>query len=798
VWPTAVLALLVGLAGGVVTAAVAGARRADTAMDRFVTFDRPDDLSVQRLDAATGDQVAALPQVADADRYAFIFVAATPDGSDSGAIVALAAADDHAFVTMNRVLVVAGHRTSVDRPFDVMVTEVAASRRHWRVGSRFTLYAYSRDQIEQSSTSGGDATSPPAGPTFTLRVAGIVRAPSDVSPVLINQDVSYEGQQIVLLTPAFLRTYSAALGLAPDKLPGEGLHIRLNRGVADLDAFTAAARPLIGSQAQVQVGSDTARGVDSAKRAIHFQALALLAFAVLAAATSVLVVGQALSRQVALDAGDHPTMRALGMTGGQLRAAAVGRSILVGAAGAALAVVLAAALSPLFPTGLARQAEVDPGFSLDVAVLVAGAAATFALVLLRGSVAAYRATGGRGTGPGPTPVARPSRLADTARRMGFSATAVAGTRMSLEPGLGRTTVPVRTAMVGAAGAVAGVVAALTFVASLHGLVHNPRQQGWNWDVLVGNPNSQGGAGPEIESLLRANPEVGAFAALTPLENVRIAGHSMAAMTVDSLEGDVSPTVVEGRVPRGADELALGGVSLAAIGHAVGDTVTILAGDRTATMRIVGRVVVPTVETIYESRLGTGAVLASDGARRLFADVPPANVMAVRYRAGADPHAAFASLQRDFPRLVLRQVPAGEVENLRRVGDLPIALAALLVALGGAAMAHALVTSIRRRRRDLAILKTVGFVRRQVTAAVAWQASTLAVVALVVGLPVGLAVGRRAWALVVDQIGIRAVAIVPLTAVLAVVPVTVVVANLVAFVPGLRAARLRPATVLRSE
>jgi ABC-type lipoprotein release transport system permease subunit len=61
------------------------------------------------------------------------------------------------------------------------------------------------------------------------------------------------------------------------------------------------------------------------------------------------------------------------------------------------------------------------------------------------------------------------------------------------------------------------------------------------------------------------------------------------------------------------------------------------------------------------------------------------------------------------------------------------------------MTHTLVTSVRRRR-DLAMLKTLGFVRGQVVAAMVWQATTFAVVALALGRPLGLAAGRWPWEL----------------------------------------------------
>ena len=73
---------------------------------------------------------------------------------------------------------------------------------------------------------------------------------------------------------------------------------------------------------------------------------------------------------------------------------------------------------------------------------------------------------------------------------------------------------------------------------------------------------------------------------------------------------------------------------------------------------------------------------------------------------------------------------------QRIRATPIVLAGLLAVLGVGVLAHLLVTSIRKRRRDLAVIKTLGATRRQLASAVAWQATTLVAVALVVGVPLG--------------------------------------------------------------
>ena len=116
----------------------------------------------------------------------------------------------------------------------------------------------------------------------------------------------------------------------------------------------------------------------------------------------------------------------------------------------------------------------------------------------------------------------------------------------------------------------------------------------------------------------------------------------------------------------------------------------------------------------------------------------------------------------------------------------------------ATLAHLLVTSIRRRRRDLAVLKTLGFSSGQVRTTVAWQATTLGLLAAVIGIPVGIACGRWVWIVFAHQLGIVPRPAVPFLTFSVLAALTLVVANVVAILPGRAAARVQPAPVLRSE
>jgi ABC-type antimicrobial peptide transport system permease subunit len=159
-------------------------------------------------------------------------------------------------------------------------------------------------------------------------------------------------------------------------------------------------------------------------------------------------------------------------------------------------------------------------------------------------------------------------------------------------------------------------------------------------------------------------------------------------------------------------------------------------------------------------------------------------------------AAKASLERHFARdLSVLTVPVNLV-NFGQAVNFPAFLGVTLALFGAATLAHLLLVSVLRRRREIALLKVLGFVRLQVGTAVCWQATTVAVVGIVVGVPTGLAVGTAVWNPFALNLGAVPVAVVPAAIIALLAGCVVAFANLLAIVPAAIASRRHPAEALR--
>ena len=357
--------------------------------------------------------------------------------------------------------------------------------------------------------------------------------------------------------------------------------------------------------------------------------------------------------------------------------------------------------------------------------------------------------------------------------------------------------PARSAFLGAIVGVTGIVAALVFAASLTHLVDTPTLSGWTWDVHGDVPTTS----PCLDARsygVERDPSIAAVGVVcTSFSAVEVGGRPVTAWGFRQLHGRIEPAVVEGRAPRGSDEIALGAVTLDAIGKDIGDTVVARSDKGSVRFRIVGQIVLPTVGEVQA--LADGAALTSDGFGKVYN--PGANETQFLIARGA-PGASLRTLEARFGKVPQIRFVGGtkapiEVVRLEQIDLVPLALSILLALLAVAAIGHAVVVGVRRRRAELALLKVLGFTRSQVRATVAWQATILGAVGLVAGIPLGILVGRWAWSLVADGLGVRPVVESPVLWLVVAVAAALVIVNLIALVPGRVAARIRPAVALRT-
>jgi ABC-type antimicrobial peptide transport system permease subunit len=139
-----------------------------------------------------------------------------------------------------------------------------------------------------------------------------------------------------------------------------------------------------------------------------------------------------------------------------------------------------------------------------------------------------------------------------------------------------------------------------------------------------------------------------------------------------------------------------------------------------------------------------------------------------------------------------------IVNASQMGSQPVALAIGVAAAAVLALALTILASVRERRRDLALLKALGLRSRQIRAVVGWQTTTILVIALAVGVPLGIAAGSWAWTLFANSIGVVPISEVPRAALLLGIAAMLVAGNLLALWPAHVAARIAPAATFRTE
>ncbi|MEO6571846.1 MAG: FtsX-like permease family protein [Ilumatobacteraceae bacterium] len=770
--------LVVGLTGASAFAFAAGARRSSTALTRFNDSSRSADVELQAA-PPTVAQLAALEAIdgvvgVTVLRTYGVLLPAAPDFV--GTVVPDAEPNGD---TVDQDRIVAGRGANPDSTNEVTIGEGIAARLDLGVGDHLQAVTLTPDQVDAILAGAADA-GPPAGPSFALSVVGIVRSPLDLGDPRATAG-------LVTLTPAFGREYAEQIGLF-----GVRIRIRTAHGAADVPEVTDAAGRIFGS------GLFSAQGLEIDSQGASDAILVLTLSSWIAAGLVSLVGGATvaalLAREIGAVAADQALFRHLGCTRWQ-RVAMLGPSTMfVALTGATLAGVGAVALSVLFPFGVARRADPDIGIHADWVVLAAGGVAVVALVTAIGLVGSYRATT-----PSPTwAVRRFTRPPFSTRlaTLGVRPSVANGVRLALEPGRGRTAVPVRSSVVGVVVGVVGIVAVGVVAWNLSTLIASPSAYGSDWDLTIVDVSNNSPCGGSDRGIATVTG-IDALAEVC-LQNVTIGGRPVRALAVTDLKGDaIGLGITAGRTPSAPEEVALGAKTMDGMGAHVGDSVTVAGRGTNRTYVIVGRAVFPTI--VQSQPLADGALFTGVGYAPLFDQ----NLFQRAFLARLSPDADRAEVDRQLDAVADTAAPATpivpiEIDRLDQVRWLLGVLLLLFGALSVVALGHALMLLVQRRRRELAILKALGFSRRQLRWTVLTSAVTMAAIGFVVGCPLGLIVGSSVWHRLASGLGIPTTVTIPLGALALVAIATLVTAVLVAWLPARIAARTSPAAVLRSD
>ena len=772
--PLLVLALIVALADGVILAAVAGARRTDSALPRLQKhITQADVMVLPNQPGFDWDKVRALPSVKALGTFVLYDGNVQIDGVNVDEVGGFPAGDLVQNVVIDRPRLISGRLPDPNNPDEVIVTPGFTAK----YGKVMTVHLPSAAQSAQlRSGQGLPDGAKYTGPVKHLRVVGVGVNTFDLGP---------GGGPTFMPSYGFFRDY-----IKPNFNYFENARVILRGGPAAIPTFTKQLAAATGNP-DIEV-ADQRDSVKSIQHAASFTAKGWLLFALAALLATLVLVGQAVTRLCAAAAGDLRTLAALGLDPAQARRAAAAPPALALLVGTAAGVVVAIAFSPLFPTGLAHGYDPDPGVLADGLVLGGGAAA-LALIGLIGAAWSARVTVRGGT----EPASRPSRVAAVVNRLNLGVPVVLGTRFALEPGHGRTRVPVRPALIGAVAGVLGVVGALTFRAGLDTTARNPDRFGqtlhWIGFVAEGAPDPA--FAPALQQA-KSDPDI-AVLNDTRVDVMPINGRGTSTFSLDPVVGHVPIVSLHGRPPDSPGEIAIGPNTAKVLHVGVGSVVDI--GARRFTVS--GITFVPNdphngyTDGAWLTRAAFNTV-QPDPAKDKFHEVR------FNFRPGVDGQAAVKRLPAHLADGGIgpwdQVFPIDEQTELKSVRVQPLLLGGFLVLLALAAVGHGLATAVRRRRHDVAVLRSLGMTRGQARLTIAVQATVLAAFGLVIGIPLGIAAGRSSWQWLANATPVVYVAPLAVVAIYLAIPGAVAIANTLAAWPARRAARMRVADVLRAE
>ena len=329
-----------------------------------------------------------------------------------------------------------------------------------------------------------------------------------------------------------------------------------------------------------------------------------------------------------------------------------------------------------------------------------------------------------------------------------------------------------------------------FVASTTYLLETPAAYGWTWDVQV-----------NADVL----PRVATLDGVASASEVRVApvavdGAAGSVRGIRLLSGAPPLRLLRGRLANAPDEVVLGRRSMAVHGVHLGDRVQFGDGERARRFRVVGEAVFAGVEDVPFAASGAAIPLDQLVALVKGSDDEGFSTGLLALEPGVDRDAfvkRVAKIPGAEPQVVSPE-PGADIERLGDADSLPWILVAFLATVGVISLASAAISVVQRHRKELGVLRAMGFTRADVRTSVTVQAVALTLAGLTIGIPAGLILGRAVWLWFANDLGVGTDVVTPWPLILALALVSLAVFALFSLLPARAAARVRAAEVLRAE
>jgi hypothetical protein len=766
--------LLLGIGFGVSLASFAAARRTASAYDRILVASDAPDAAVNH-GGPPQESAQSLASIAGVTRQrVYAGFLGRADGVEPLFVTALLAPTSDGF-PLERPTVQGGRLPAPDRADEVFVSAGAAAGAGLKVGQRLHFTFFRPDS--------------PAAADETVTIVGTGTFPME----LARDQLDVLG--LVVLTHAFyekhrdLTVYSVS-------------NVYLAPGVdARTDLAPAAAK--LGHELQ----SSRSQERQSANVAVRPLVIALVALALLALAATAVAVAQVIQRDRDRWRSDSANLLRVGMVRSQLRLIQLTTAGVIAALTIATAMVVFVLASPVAPIGPLHDFDPAQGYAIDGVVAGLGIVAIVVAIALCAVV--FSALPARAVRPVPR---RALRLPAVA----LGPATIAGLTLALRADNGR----VRTWRAVGATTLAATLLGISVagVASAVTLIDTPARYGFDADLLALNQYGD----QSLPALGEAFADDATVAAATGFTSgtFLVDGLAVPGIAATAVKRELSPTILRGQPVRTDREIVVGQDTLESLGAHVGDVVPVQiaftagSGDGSGNgtvkemrLRIVGVAIFPSVHQAGTDmvRLGIGALVTRGAYLAMGGDAAnDPEFTTVKLVGGADPAAVIARNAEGFSDVArtktswftdakpaeLRQLDAA-MPYLR--GGLAVGYLILF-----AVVAHALWTRVRGNRRELAVLRALGSTRSQLDAVTAWQAAPFALAAIVIGLPLGIALGRWAFGLFARSLAVVDRATISAATLGTLVGATLLALTVAAFISVVVGRRTLAAVLLRGD